>query len=139
MHATRELILSAGPDATARALDFVAAICRAWHADDNACFDILLAVDEAISNVVQHGYSGRRGVITLRVSEQGRDIIIDLVDHGMPFDPMQAPEPDLSGPLDRREAGGMGIHLMRKMMDAIHYRRQGQENTLTMIKKEALP
>ena len=139
MSATRELILSAGPDATARALDFVASICRAWRVQDDVCFDILLAVDEAVSNIINHGYGGRGGVITLRLGQREGDVIISLVDRGAPFDPTQASEPDLSGPLASRETGGMGICLMRKMMDAIRYCREGEENVLTLIKKEALP
>ncbi len=139
MENIRELSLFAGPEAAARALDFVADICRQWRIDADACFDIQLAVDEAVSNVVAHSYGSRSGPITLRVQQDGRDVIIELVDEGTPFDPAAAPDPDLTGSLEERRIGGLGIYFMRKMMDELSYQRDDQRNVLRMIKKNALP
>jgi len=57
-----------------------------------------------------------------------------VIDNGHPFDPTAAPEPDLSLPLERRRPGGLGIHLMRSMMDRVHYRRSDGSNILRLEK-----
>ena len=135
----RATTFPAGPDAAAQALDFVTAVCREWGVDEAALFDIQLAVDEAVSNIVEHGYAGKEGLITLRLRREGRDVIVELVDQGKFFDPTTAPDPDLERGLEDRRIGGLGIYFMRKKMDIIHYRREESGNVLTMIKQNALP
>lgn len=139
MEYLRELILEAGPEAAARALDFVADACREWKIDEDALFDIQLAVDEAISNIVEHGYAETGGPITLRVKRDGLDVIIELVDRGKFFDPSTVPAPEFSDAAKDRQAGGLGVFFMYQKMDVISYRREEENNVLTMVKKNVLP
>jgi anti-sigma regulatory factor (Ser/Thr protein kinase) len=135
---TRELKMIAGPDVATQALDFVADACQAWGVGDAARFDILLAVDEAVSNIVNHGYPAAGGPITLRIWRQARAIHIELVDRGIAFDPATAAAPKLSGPLAQRAIGGLGLYLMRQVMDDVRYEHGTRGNVLQLIKQEAV-
>jgi len=100
--------------------------------------DLLLAVDEAVTNVIVHGYAGRGGPVEIKVARQPDALTIRLRDEARPFDPTGVPAPDLTAPLDERASGGLGIYLIRQAMDELIYHRQpGGGNELTMIKRMA--
>jgi serine/threonine-protein kinase RsbW len=63
----------------------------------------------------------------------------EVEDDGQPFNPLEAPEVDTTKPLEERTIGGLGIHLVRKLMDGLDYQRQGDRNLLTMKKKTEEP
>jgi len=134
----RELNLTAGPGVATQALDFVADACRAWGVSDQARFDILLAVDEAVSNIVNHGYGAQGGPITLRIQRQGGDVHIQLIDNGVTFDPTHVAQPELSGPLAQRRIGGLGLYFMRQVMDDVRYEHDERGNVLQLIKRGAV-
>ena len=96
--------------------------------------DIQLAMDEAVTNIVKHGYRGQEGTITITCSIGDRCIRIVIRDRAPAFNPLTVKDPDLSGDLADRVAGGMGIHLIRKVMDAVRYEYSGTENILTLEK-----
>ena len=64
-------------------------------------------------------------------------MVAEIIDNGRAFDPTAAPAPDLSLPLEQRDPGGLGIHLMRRMIDRVEYRRAGGENRLRLEKSAA--
>jgi serine/threonine-protein kinase RsbW len=98
--------------------------------------DILLAVDEAATNIIVHGYRGQPGDIEIEVENQDGSLAVSLRDKAPPFDPTRVPMPDLSLPLDQRPFGGMGVHLMRQCMDDVIYRAPPQGgNELILVKK----
>lgn len=98
--------------------------------------DVVLAVDEAASNIVLHGYKGQKGIIRVEVEREGDALVVRLRDEAAPFDPNTIPPPDLTLPLEQRPVGGMGIYLTRQVMDEVVHRitRQGG-NELTLIKR----
>ena len=97
-----------------------------------------IALDEAVSNAINHGYdAGVRGEIAVRLRRAGDQVEIEVEDDGRPFDPLQAPPPDLTLPLERRPVGGLGIHLIRKLMDEVSYARRDGRNVLRMAKRLA--
>ena len=97
---------------------------------------IELAVDEACTNVIEHAYSGQEGMIVLVLELLGDDLIINIRDWGKPFDPDSVTPPDLEAELEERKIGGLGIHLMKKLMDEVSYSFDAQiGNTLTMRKR----
>jgi anti-sigma regulatory factor (Ser/Thr protein kinase) len=117
--------------------DFVGEIARQGGFGSKEVYNIQLATDEAASNIIEHAYEGvSNGVLELSCGFQGKSIIIVLVDHGEPFDPSEIPMPDLKADLSERKIGGLGIFLMRKLMDEVRYDSQPgkNSNTLTMIK-----
>ena len=97
---------------------------------------IQLAVEEAVTNVVNHGYKGREsGDVSVRVEIDGRDIRITIRDQGHAFDPTTIPPADITADLDHRNIGGLGVHLIRSVMDSVSYSRVGDENRLILEKK----
>ena len=102
----------------------------------NVLHDLNLALEEAVTNIISHGYSDHREheiLVCIRV-ESGA-VIAELKDDARPFNPLTVPEADATKPLDERTAGGLGIHLMRKLMDGIEYQRLEDGNLLIMKKK----
>jgi serine/threonine-protein kinase RsbW len=119
--------------------DFVGKIARAGGFTEKAVYNIQLATDEAASNIIEHAYEGvSDGVLELSCGMNGDTITIVLVDHGEPFDPSDVPMPDLDADLSERQIGGLGIFLMRKLMDEVRYKSNPEKNsnTLTMIKRK---
>jgi anti-sigma regulatory factor (Ser/Thr protein kinase) len=97
-----------------------------------------VVLDEAVSNAINHGYdAGVRGEIAVRLRRGADRVEVEVEDDGRPFDPLRAPPPDLSLPLERRPIGGLGIHLIRNLMDEVSYARQGGRNVLKMAKRLA--
>ncbi|MBC7811803.1 MAG: ATP-binding protein [Burkholderiales bacterium] len=113
---------------------FVKENAAALHANADTTTDLLIAVDEMVTNVIVHGYDGQTGMIELEVSRVDQAIIIAVRDDATPFDPTLVPAPDLTIPLEQRPLGGLGIHLTRELTDDFSYRRLpsgGNEVTLT--------
>lgn len=119
--------------------DFVGVIAREGGFRDRDVYNIQLATDEAASNIMEHAYEGvTDGMLEISCGMDGDAIRIVFVDHGDPFDPSDVPAPDLSADLSDRKIGGLGIYLMHKLMDEVHYRSDsGKNNTLTLIKRKA--
>jgi anti-sigma regulatory factor (Ser/Thr protein kinase) len=101
--------------------DFVEQQAVAWDIVQDTTYDILLAVEEMVTNIIVHGYRGQAGEITITLRRAGDALEISLTDQAPLFDPMQVPAPDISLPLEQRPFGGMGIHLARHCIDAIHH------------------
>jgi serine/threonine-protein kinase RsbW len=118
--------------------EFVGAIARDGGFSDKDVYNIQLATDEAASNIIEHAYEKiRDGVLELSCGVRDEMITIVLVDHGDSFDPSEIPLPDLKADLSERKIGGLGIFLMRKLMDEVHYEaKSNQSNVLTMIKRK---
>ena len=94
-----------------------------------------LALEEAFVNVANYAYGGETGPVTLSVlAEETGQVTITLTDRGTPFDPLGREEPDLSLPAEEREIGGLGIFMVKKSMDEVHYAYQDGQNILTMVK-----
>ena len=118
--------------------DFVGDIARAGGFSDKDIYNIQLATDEAASNIIEHAYENiSDGTLELSCGMQGDAIKIVLIDHGESFDPSEIPMPDLKADLSDRKIGGLGIFLMRKLMDEVHYEPSpDRSNVLTMIKRK---
>lgn len=116
--------------------NFVGQIARENGFSDKDVYNIQLATDEAASNIIEHAYelvSDGKLVISCDFGEER--ITIVLTDWGIPFDPSAIPMPDLKADLSERQIGGLGIFLMRKLMDEVHYTPGADGNKLTMIKR----
>jgi anti-sigma regulatory factor (Ser/Thr protein kinase) len=99
-------------------------------------FKMTLALEEAVVNVINHAFDGVAAPhrITLSLKVLPDQVRAELVDNGRGFDFAAAPAPDLTSPLDERPIGGLGLHLIRSMVDRVDYRRDGDENRLTIEK-----
>ena len=102
--------------------------------DKKTVEEVLLAVDEALTNVIRHAYKGNPGKMTVDVAVSSDKIEIVLEDHGEKFDPTQVPPPELP----RQKPGGLGVHFIRTIMDQVIYEgHQVDGNRLRMIKHKA--
>lgn len=107
--------------------------------DEALRFKIRLSIEEAVENVIRYAYAGGMGWIEVgtELDPDGVMLTILLRDAGIPFNPLEKPDPDVTLPVDEREIGGLGIFLCKQMMDHIEYRYVDGCNVLTMRKKVA--
>ncbi len=105
--------------------------------DDDAG-DLVLAVNEAVTNILLHGYDSRPGPVTLCVEVMQDDLRVILTDNAPHFDPTRVPPPDIFLPLEDRPLGGLGVHMMRQLTDELVYRPLADGNELAFVKRGAL-
>ncbi len=119
--------------------EFVGSIAHEYGFSDKAVYNIQLAADEAASNIIEHAYDGiADGMLAISCGVETGVLTVVLIDHGKPFDPSEVPLPDIQADLGDRKIGGLGIFLMRKLMDEVHYTSDANTgNILKMIKRKA--
>jgi anti-sigma regulatory factor (Ser/Thr protein kinase) len=101
---------------------------------------VALAVDEATTNVLEHAYEGAADrEVELRFEDRGESLRVEVVDNGSAVDPRAVPRVDLSRYATERRKGGLGVHLMGKIMDSVTFRREGGQNVCLLIKKKTEP
>ena len=113
------------------------AVLTLGGSDDDAG-DLVLAVNEAVTNVLLHGYNGRPGPVTICVEVVNDDLRVVLTDNAPLFDPTRVPPPDIFLPLEDRPLGGLGVHMMRQLTDELVYRPLADGNELVFVKRGAL-
>jgi serine/threonine-protein kinase RsbW len=116
-----------------RVREFVVDSATALGVDPAVFDDLRLAVDEAVTNILTHGYAGS-GDIELEIRADGSDLVIRLRDQAPPFDPALTAAPDLSSPEDREKPGGFGLSLIKRAMDKLVHSKLENGNELTMTK-----
>jgi serine/threonine-protein kinase RsbW len=98
--------------------------------------EINLVLDEVVSNIISYGYSeDATGQIIVKLRYQPGEICVEVQDDGKAFDPLQAGRPDMSGTVQTRKVGGLGIYFVKELMDDVSYARVGNENLLAVKKK----
>lgn len=115
--------------------EFITECCTRYDIPNEIILELKLAVDEACTNIIQHGYLGMDpGSIILCFRIEPERILVQITDFGHVFEPANAPEPDISAALDDRELGGLGLFLIYQTMDNIDYHASEDGNTLTFTK-----
>lgn len=100
---------------------------------DGVVFKVNLVLEELVVNAMTHGGQADRAEIEVTVTSGDDLISISISDNGVAFDPLNdAPEPETTGSIEDRGVGGLGVHLVRTMMDDVAYRREPGRNLLTM-------
>jgi serine/threonine-protein kinase RsbW len=100
--------------------------------------DLCLVVDEAVTNIVLHGYDGREGNVDIQIERDGDSVVISIRDTAESFDAADIETPHLETSLREREFGGMGVFLIRKLTDEAEFRTlPGQGNELRLVKRKA--
>jgi serine/threonine-protein kinase RsbW len=107
------------------------------YCGESAAIDELVtAMNEAVSNIIRHGYKHEPGDIEMTIACSGTIVQIMLRDYALHFDPTQAASPDTTLPLAERPFGGLGVHMMREFCDELIYRRtKNDENELILLKR----
>ncbi|HWO99352.1 MAG TPA: ATP-binding protein [Methylococcus sp.] len=110
--------------------------CRQSRLSQALILQLQLVLEELVTNAIKYGYPGRdTGQIEVRLTIDPCTARLRITDDGAPFDPLAATPPDFARGLEEREIGGLGIHLIRKMMDTVRYERCGDKNIVTVCKK----
>jgi len=131
-----EMALANDLQEVARVIDRVETFCAEEDIVPQQCLRFGLALDELITNILSYGLVGRDdGVITLTVEHRDGALQAELADNGPEFDPFASEIHAPSGPVEDREVGGLGIALIRAVMDRLDYRREGGFNRLKMEMK----
>lgn len=105
------------------------------HVDAAIIPKVLLAVDEACTNIVLYAYPKRKGYIRLACWLNGDDFVVSIEDKGKPFNPCLVPPPELNVSLEDRRVGGLGIYFMRKFMDEISYEYDPKTGNQLVMRK----
>jgi len=115
---------------------FIETVCSDNDVDDMATGMINLAIEELVVNVINYAYpEGEQGEIDVECQCDGATLTFTISDAGKAFDPTQADDADITLSAEERPIGGLGIHLVRNIMDTMAYRRQEGRNILTLTKK----
>jgi serine/threonine-protein kinase RsbW len=94
-----------------------------------------LALEEVFMNVVMHGSRASQPRVEVRLALSDAEITLVVEDEGPPFDPLSVPPPDPAASLEQRPVGGLGVFLVRQMMDTVEYQRLTSRNRLRMTKR----
>ncbi len=115
---------------------FVESAAREFGFDDDDVSNIVLAVDEACTNIIKHAYGGAAtGEIRIEIRPKGKTFSIHILDSGKPFDPEGIEPPNLRKHLTEFRRGGLGVYLMRRLMDKVEYAIvPGKPNEVTLVK-----
>ena len=106
---------------------------RRHQIDVQIIYTMKLALDEILTNIISYAYDdAREHIIVVRLSLDQEKWTVEVEDDGRPFNPLNAPEPDTKQLLGERPIGGLGIHLVLKLIDELEYRRQNDRNILVM-------
>ncbi len=96
---------------------------------------IQIACEEPLVNIISYAYPDKDGAIKIVCNTgEGIGLVVEITDCGTPFDPLSVSEPDTGASAEERGVGGLGIYMMRNIMDEVSYKREGNRNVLTLTK-----
>lgn len=104
--------------------DFIERSCSQLGGNENCCFQLTLAIDEACTNIIKHGHHEANlapSYIDLSLQRDADTITVTIVDHGRSFDPDAIPAPDLTGDWRTRRVGGLGWYFIQQISEEVHY------------------
>jgi serine/threonine-protein kinase RsbW len=116
--------------------EFVVQAARQAGFDEAASYAVELSVDEASTNIIEHAYGGEgNGDIDISVGIIDQEFVVILHDHGSPFDPSKVPVPNHNVPLEELKPRGVGLFLIRKMMDEVQFEFTPDKGNILTMKK----
>jgi anti-sigma regulatory factor (Ser/Thr protein kinase) len=132
----KELTIEATVDNIQTVTDFVDEQLESFDCPLKAQMQINIAIDEIFGNIAHYAYNPNTGYATVRVEvlEEPLSVIIAFIDNGKPYDPLKTKEPDLTISADDREVGGLGVYMVKNLMDEILYEYKDGKNILTIKK-----
>ena len=132
----RKLTVPGRYDRLEQICDFVVQAASEAGLSDMEASRCQLAVDEACTNVIEHGYEGEdRGLIAIICEGGGGELTITIQDWAKRFDPGTVPEPKLNTSVEDLGIGGLGIYFMRQVMDAVEFSYENGSNKLVLVKR----
>ena len=117
----------------ARVVALVEELASVQQLPPSSIWPLNVALDEVLSNIISYGHEdGAEHEICVRVSVEHGLVVAEVEDDGKAFDPLAAPTPEIDVPLEERSVGGLGIHIVRNLMDEVTYSRIAGRNRLTL-------
>jgi len=115
--------------------DCIENLAELWNIGQKPLFDLTLAVEELVSNTINYGYrDGNEHIIDITVELHDDVVTITIADDGIQFNPFDAETPNVDDPPEKRKIGGLGIHLVRNLMDSVSYEHRDGKNVITIKK-----
>ena len=135
--ATYKITVQASTGHLSEVRDFVARHAAAYGFNDKEVADIRLAVDEAYTNIIKHAYKNKlKKSVDIELGYDDTEFWISLMDTGQAFDPGNYQKPDIRQKIKEKKRGGVGVYLIRKLMDEVEYRSQDSINSIRMSKRK---
>jgi len=131
----RYLLINNRIDELMRVNDFIEKTAKEWNLPSEVAFSVTLAMEEALTNIISYGFEDKMDhKIDIHFSRSAGELTVSIVDDGKEYDPTLQAEPDITLPAEQRSIGGLGIFLIKKMMDSVNYRRADGKNRLILKK-----
>ena len=117
-------------------LDFIQDSVKNIGFNKQTKYRLQLASEEALVNVINYAYPGGEGDVEIAcdIDVENQNFIMKIIDSGIAFNPLEKEDPDLNLPMEKRQIGGLGIYMIREIMDEVRYKRENGKNILTLIK-----
>ena len=133
----KQIVVPARAESIPQVTDWADAALEALGCPLRAQMQIDVAIDEIVSNIARCAYPDGEGSLEARLDfdDAARAVSLTFLDSGVPFDPLQREDPDVTLPPEARGVGGLGIFLVKKTMDAVRYRYENGQNVLRIEKK----
>jgi len=132
----KEIIVKSSTENLIQIRKFTESVAQESGFTEDEIGKIILAVDEACTNIIKHAYKySPEGEIKITITFDSNKLVISIVDHGNHFDPNVIPEPDIKEYYKQKKSGGLGMFLIKKLMDEVVYSTTtGNKNQVTLIK-----
>lgn len=133
---THTLSVKASTKHLSEVRNFVATHAKSFGFEDQEISDIRLAVDEAFTNIIEHAYrNDEKQSVKITLGQNGQTFWISLFDSGESFSLTDYKKPDVEKKIKQKKRGGVGVYLIKKLMDDVEYLHEGPQNEIRMIKK----
>lgn len=128
--------VGADPDGTEKVKAAFAEFARTYALPDGVRRSLNVALDELLANEVSHGTAGLgSGSLMVELELDQESVTVTITDDGPQFDPLSQAAPDTTLSVEDRAIGGLGIHLVRELMDEVRYERQNDHNVVILVKR----
>jgi sigma-B regulation protein RsbU (phosphoserine phosphatase) len=118
-----------------RVLGWVTGVLENGECPAKACNQFEVSAEELFVNIASYAYGGKTGEVVIRTGMTARRFVMRFEDSGIAFNPLEHEAPDTEAGIEDRQIGGLGIHIIRKWMDEVNYKRENEKNILTIVKK----
>jgi anti-sigma regulatory factor (Ser/Thr protein kinase) len=130
----RVITLPAVLDSLDRLLEWMEIILEDYSCSEKTGQQITMVSEEIFINITNYAYSRKNGEVTVRIGRTGKTVALQFEDGGIPFNPLEWPNPKTKGGIETRNIGGLGIYLIKTMTDHAAYQRLDGKNLLTIFK-----
>jgi anti-sigma regulatory factor (Ser/Thr protein kinase) len=115
-------------------MDFIESCLDSYKVESEKLMAILTACEEIIINIINYSYPDSGGDLIVEIEAEDKSLFITFIDNGIPFNPLEIQDADVNLPLEERKEGGLGILMVKRLMDNIQYERRENKNILKLYK-----